>query len=90
MPYRTGCLALKVPEKTVAEITNSADLDEVAHDEPPHLGVQCFPFNLDKSVSVCVLCVPPYGFVWAITSAFMHGFQNNVAQLLSFRSSSAI
>ena len=30
-------LTLKVPETKVAEFANSLDLDEVAHNEPPHL-----------------------------------------------------
>ena len=35
-------------------------------------------------------CVHPSGFVRATTSAFMHRFQNNLAQLFSLRSRSAI
>ena len=38
---------------------------------------------------VCA-CVRASGFVRAITSTFMQGFQNNLAQLLSLRSSSAV
>ena len=39
---------------------------------------------------VCALCVVcPPGFFQAITSAFMHGFQNNMAQLFSLMSRSA-
>ena len=30
------------------------------------------------------------GFVWAITPIFMHGFQNHLAKVFSFRRSSAI
>ena len=35
-----------------------------------------FQFGL----SVCVLCVCPFGFVRAITCTFVHEFQNNLAQ----------
>ena len=35
-----------VPETKTAEFTNSVDLDEVAHDEPPHLDLHCFPSSL--------------------------------------------
>ena len=42
-------------------------------------------------VCVCVsACGRPSGFVWTITSTFMHGFQNNLAQLLYLRRRSAI
>ena len=30
-------LTLSVPETKIAEFANSIDLDEVAHNEPPHL-----------------------------------------------------
>ena len=30
----------------IAEFTNSVDLDEVAHHEPPHLDLQCLPSQL--------------------------------------------
>ena len=29
----------------------------------------------------CMCIMHPSRFVWAITSTFMHGFQNNMAQL---------
>ena len=41
-------------------------------------------------VGVCMLCMHPSGFVGAITCTFVHGFQNNLAQLFSSRSRSAI
>ena len=34
-------LTLKVPETKIAEFANSIDLDEVAHNEPPHLDLHC-------------------------------------------------
>ena len=34
------------PETKIAEFENSVDLDEVAHDEPPHLDLHCLPFSL--------------------------------------------
>ena len=30
----------------MAESANSGDLDEVAHDEPPHLDLHCLPSSL--------------------------------------------
>ena len=30
----------------MAEFANSVDLDEVGHDEPPHLDLHCFPSSL--------------------------------------------
>ena len=30
----------------LAEFANSVDLDEVAHDEPPHLDLHCLPSSL--------------------------------------------
>ena len=44
----------------------------------------------DPCMCVCCTCVRPCRFVWAITSTFMHGFQNNLAQLFSLTSRSAI
>ena len=47
-------------------------------------------FQLGVCACIVCACVCPSGFVWAITSIFMNGFQNNLAQLVSLRSSSAI
>ena len=33
-------------ETKIAEIANSVDLDEVAHDEPPHLDLRCLHSGL--------------------------------------------
>ena len=30
----------------IAEFANSVDIDEVAHNEPPHLDLHCLPSNL--------------------------------------------
>ena len=30
-------------ETNIAEFANSVDLDEVAHNEPPHLDLHCLP-----------------------------------------------
>ena len=30
----------------MAEVANSVDFDEVAHNEPPHLDLQCLPSSL--------------------------------------------
>ena len=38
---RTAILTLSLPETKIAEFANSGDLDEVAHDEPPHLDLHC-------------------------------------------------
>ena len=45
----------------IAEFANSVDLDEVAHNEPPHLELHCLPSNLsilslkisDKKFVIC-------------------------------------
>ena len=34
------------PVTKIAEFANSVDLDEVAHDEPPHLDLHCLPSGL--------------------------------------------
>ena len=31
---------------SVAELANSIDLDELAHNEPPHLDLHCLPSSL--------------------------------------------
>ena len=36
----------KVPEMKVAKFATSIDLDEVAHNEPPHLDLHCLPSSL--------------------------------------------
>ena len=38
--------SLSEPETKLAEFANSVDLDEVAHDEPPHLDLHCLPSSL--------------------------------------------
>ena len=38
--------ALKLPETKIAEFANSVDLDEVAHNEPPHLDLHWLPPSL--------------------------------------------
>ena len=35
-----------VPETKLAEFANSVDLDEVAHNEPPHLDLHCLRSGL--------------------------------------------
>ena len=37
---------LIVPEMKFAEFAKSIDLDEVAHNEPPHLDLHCLPSSL--------------------------------------------
>ena len=39
-------LILKEPETKIAEFSNSVDLNEVAHYEPPHLDLHCLPSSL--------------------------------------------
>ena len=39
-------LTLSVPETKIAEFAHSVDLDEVAHNEPPHLDLSCLPSSL--------------------------------------------
>ena len=35
-----------MPDMKIAEFANSVDLDEVAHDEPPHVDLHCLPSSL--------------------------------------------
>ena len=35
-----------VPETKIAEVANRVDLDEVAHNEPPHLDLHCLLSSL--------------------------------------------
>ena len=39
-------LTLEVPETKIPKFANCVDLDEVAHNEPPHLDLHCLPFSL--------------------------------------------
>ena len=39
-------LTLYLPVTKIAEFANSVDLDEVAHNEPPHLDRHCLPSSL--------------------------------------------
>ena len=40
-PSRHTMLTFKLQETEIAEFANSVDLDEVAHNEPPHLDLLC-------------------------------------------------
>ena len=35
-----------IPEMKIAEFANSVDLDEVTHNESPHLDLHCLPSSL--------------------------------------------
>ena len=50
----------------------------------------CYNFCLVYLHALVRACMRPSRFFWDITSTFMHGFQNNLAQLLSLRSRSAV
>ena len=39
-------LTLELLETKIAQFENSVDLDEVAHNEPPHLDLHCLPCSL--------------------------------------------
>ena len=39
-------LTLSAPVTKIAEFANSIDLEEVAHDEPPYLDLDCLPSSL--------------------------------------------
>ena len=39
-------ITLYLPVTKIAEFANSVDLDEVAHNEPPHLDLHCLPSSL--------------------------------------------
>ena len=41
-----SALTLYLPVTKIAEFANSIGLDEVAHNEPPHLDLQCLPSSL--------------------------------------------
>ena len=41
-----GFLSLSLPVTKIAEFANSVNLDEVAHNEPPHLDLHCLPSSL--------------------------------------------
>ena len=43
----------------------------------------CGERDIAVTIFVRCMCVRAPGFVWAITCTFMHGFQNNLVQLLS-------
>ena len=52
LTYESGALpCLRVPETKVAELTNREDLDEVAHNEPPHLDLHSCPLVYVFSIS---------------------------------------
>ena len=40
---KTYALIPKVPNTTLAEFANTVDPDEMAHNEPSHLDLQCLP-----------------------------------------------
>ena len=40
---RVKVLTLKAPNTTIAEFANTVDPDEMAHNEPSHLDLQCLP-----------------------------------------------
>ena len=39
-------LTLKIPETKIADLANSLNLCEVAHNEPPHLDLHCLSSSL--------------------------------------------
>ena len=39
-------LTLKAPNTTKAEFANTVDPDEMAHNEPSQLDLQCLPYSL--------------------------------------------
>ena len=39
-------MSLQLRQMKKAEFANIIDLDEVAHDEPPHLDLPCLPSSL--------------------------------------------
>ena len=39
-------LTRKAPNTTIAELANTVDPDEIAHNEPSHLDLQCLPSSL--------------------------------------------
>ena len=43
-------LTLEVPETKIVKFANSVDLDEVTHNEPPHLDLHCLSSSLEFSI----------------------------------------
>ena len=43
-------LVLQMPEMKIPEFTNSVDIDEVAHNEPPHLDYTVCPLVFELSI----------------------------------------
>ena len=44
--FQTSKRVQKLPVTKIPEFANNVDLDEVAHDEPPHLDLHCLPSSL--------------------------------------------
>ena len=44
--------SLTIPETKIAKFAPSIDLDEVAHDEPPHLELHCLPSRLSSQYKI--------------------------------------
>ena len=45
-------LTFRISETKIAEFTNRIDLDEVAHNEPPHLDLHCLPSSLSILINI--------------------------------------
>ena len=45
-------LILKAPTTKIVTFANSADPDEVAHNEPPHLELHCFPLVFEFMMDI--------------------------------------
>ena len=83
-------------EKIEIQVTVMTAPDNIYYSFILFVEPACCERDIVVTISVrymCILqcaCIRPSIFVWAITSTFMHGFQNNLLQLFSLRSRSAI
>ena len=50
MPSHVPLFINSVTETKLADLANSVDLDEVAHNEPPHLDLHCLPLVFELSI----------------------------------------
>ena len=78
---------IQKPKFLIGNVENNVGKEENAGYQlslslpPPFILIYAFCGAPLAQVSVCVC---PSGLVWTITSIFMDGFQNNLAQIFSF------
>ena len=65
-------LTLKALGMNTVEIANSLDLDEVAHNEPPHLDLQCLHSSLEFSISYSLYQTFFFLSLWDLSDHSLH------------------